>query len=528
MKKTIFKNFNTLVLHPYLFAILPIIGLYYDNINLTSLPVLVRPVLASLLIALILVVFFRLVFKNGIKGGLVVSALLCFVYYFAPLRVLTYRAIPVSDVFFFVCWILFFSGFLLLIAFAKKTWQKTNLFLNLVTVLSLLFLLFAIGRFEWAQGKIRIPRFPGDLASLASPAAMPGNNKPRPDIYYIILDAYGRDDTLKNVYRLDDDDFLKFLQEKGFSVARDARANYNQTLFSLASSLNMRYVNSLAEILGTNSRNRRPLMRMIDESDLAYFLRKNGYAIVSFDSVYSSTKMRNSNLTKSVALNLNDFEIMLLNGTLLRPHFNTFLYQAHIKQVLYSLDELGKLDAALTPKFVFAHIMCPHPPFVFSTDGESTIPEEPFSFNDGNHYIRGLRTYLSYLNGYRQQVQFVNKKLAVLVEAILKNSKTKPVIILQGDHGPGSRLTQDSMQNTDLRERLAILDAIYLPGAAHPALPDKISPVNTFRFVLNAYFDARLPLLDDQSYFVKWYQPYLPVKIEEKFIHRPDPEPPAR
>jgi hypothetical protein len=527
MKKTIFRNFAAMVLHPYLFAVLPIISLYHDNINLTSLPVLVRPVLVSLLIALVLVLFFRLVFKSGIKGGLVASALLCFVYYFAPLRVLTYRAVPVSDILFFACWIVFFSGFLLLVAFAKKTWQRTNLFLNLVTVLSLLFLSISIGRFEWAQRRILIPRFPGDLAPLASPAGPPGKEA-RPDIYYIILDAYGRDDTLKSVYRLDNDGFLNFLREKGFSVARDARANYNQTLFSLASSLNMRYVDTLAGTLGADSRNRRPLMRMIGDSDLARFLKKNGYAIVAFDSVYSSTRMRNADLGKSAALNLNDFEIMLLNGTLLRPHFNALLYRAHITQVLYSLDELGKLDPALTPKFVFAHIMCPHPPFVFSADGGTRIPEEPFSYNDGNHYVRGLRTYLAYLNGYKQQVQFVNKKLAALVDAILKNSKTRPVIILQGDHGPGSRLTQDSMQNTDLHERLAILDAIYLPGAAHPALPGRTSPVNTFRFILNACFGARLPLLDDRSYFVKWYQPYLPARIEEKRLSRPDAPPPAK
>lgn len=528
MKKTIFRNFTPLVLHPYFFAVLPILSLYHDNINLTSLPVLVRPVLVSLLIALVLVLFFRLVFKNGIKAGLAVSALQVFVYYFAPLRVLTYRAIPVSDMLFFVCWLVLFSAFLLRVAFAGKTWEKTNLFLNLVTLLSLLFLSFSIARFEWAQRRIPIPRFPGDLAPLASPAGNPGGREARPDIYYIVLDAYGRDDTLKSVYHLDNDGFLNFLREKGFSVAGDARANYNQTLFSLASSLNMRYVNDLAGILGANSHDRRPLMRMIGDSDLVHFLRRKGYAIVAFDSVYSSTRMRNADLNKGAALNLNDFEIMLLNGTLLRPHFNALLYRAHIRQVLYTLDELGKLDAALTPKFVFAHIMCPHPPFVFSRNGESRIPEEPFSYNDGNHYIRSVGTYFAYMKGYREQVRFVNKKLAAMIDAILKNSKTGPVIILQGDHGPGSRLAQDSMQNTDLRERLAILDAVYLPGAAHPALPGRISPVNTFRFLLNACFGARLPLLDDQSYFVMWYQPYLPARIEEKFLRRADTAPPAK
>lgn len=267
---------------------------------------------------------------------------------------------------------------------------------------------------------------------------------------------------------------------------------------------------------------------MIKESDLAYFLKKSGYAIISFDSIYSSTMIGNTGFTKRVSPSLNDFEIMLLSGTLLRPHFNTLIYQAHSKQVLYSLDELGKLDASVTPKFVFAHIMCPHPPFVFSTDGKSNIPAEPFSYNDGNHYIRSIESYLSYLNGYREQVQFMNKKLEVMVESILKNSRTTPVIILQGDHGPGSKLAQDNMRGTDLRERFAILNAIFLPGPAHPELSSRISPVNTFRFILNAYFDAHVPLLDDRSYFLKWSRPYLPVKIDEKYIHRPDLEPQSR
>ena len=54
---------------------------------------------------------------------------------------------------------------------------------------------------------------------------------------------------------------------------------------------------------------------------------------------------------------------------------------------------------------------------------------------------------------------------------------------------------------TYAREELAILNAYYLPGVdAEELLYPKISPVNTFRVILNAYFQENLPLLEDRSY----------------------------
>ncbi len=65
----------------------------------------------------------------------------------------------------------------------------------------------------------------------------------KPDIYYIILDGYGRGDVLKSVYGFDNEKFYNELENRGFFIARKSNANYAQTtLFSLASSLNMEYL----------------------------------------------------------------------------------------------------------------------------------------------------------------------------------------------------------------------------------------------------------------------------------------------
>jgi hypothetical protein len=49
-------------------------------------------------------------------------------------------------------------------------------------------------------------------------------------------------------------------------------------------------------------------------------------------------------------------------------------------------------------------------------------------------------------------------------------------------------------------DQFKILNAYYLPGYNDLLYPT-ISPVNTFRLVLDAYLGAKYPLLDDISYY---------------------------
>ena len=99
------------------------------------------------------------------------------------------------------------------------------------------------------------------------------------------------------------------------------------------------------------------------------------------------------------------------------------------------------------------------------------------------------------------QTKYLNKKIETLVDDILKNSKTPPVIILQADHGPGMLTDFDSSANTCLRERFSPFAAYYLPGVDPSAIPQDITPVNLFRIVFNEYFDTGLVLLPNRYYY---------------------------
>ena len=79
---------------------------------------------------------------------------------------------------------------------------------------------------------------------------------------------------------------------------------------------------------------------------------------------------------------------------------------------------------------------------------------------DGSDY-RG--SWAEYQRGYAAQVQHVNRLVEETVSAILARSATPPVIIIQGDHGPGGHLEWGSPDRTCLWERTPILLAYYLP-----------------------------------------------------------------
>ena len=147
---------------------------------------------------------------------------------------------------------------------------------------------------------------------------------------------------------------------------------------------------------------------------------------------------------------------------------------------------------------VFAHIVSPHPPFVFDMQGNPIQPERSYSIGDGDDYGGDWEEYR---RGYAGQVQFVNRMLEETVDAILRKSSGPPIIIIQGDHGPGAFLDLSTPEQTCLLERSSIFNAYYLPGVNTSVLTPDMTPVNSFRIVLNVYFNANLGLLPDKTYF---------------------------
>jgi hypothetical protein len=327
------------------------------------------------------------------------------------------------------------------------------------------------------------------------------------DIYYVVLDGFGRADNLHKNYELDLASFIGFLRSKGFYVAERARSNYSQTFLSLASTLNMSYLDDVAAVMGKNSRDRRPLEHLIRHNALMKIAHQVGYQVVAIGSDYTATRqLDRADVCVCDQHGLDEFEQAAIGATPFGAlPLGRWTYDAHRQKVLESFDALERWGAAPNRKFVFAHIVSPHPPFLFAPDGSPRWPHRTGSlFDDGDHFGG---SNASYVNGYHDQVLFVTRRLMTFVEDLLRRPGPAPVIVFHGDHGPGSMLRWEDPQATDMAERMDIFAAYYFPDDGSQLYPT-MSPVNGARALATRYLGVEVAFLPEKSSFSTWSRPY--------------------
>ena len=323
----------------------------------------------------------------------------------------------------------------------------------------------------------------------ASPREVQGD---APDVYYIVLDAHGRADILQQHTGYDSSAFLNSLKEMGFYVAECSQTNYSLTLLSLSSSLNYSHLEDL-----TNEAGGVDFQSAIANSSIRRFLEKRGYQTVGFATGFRMTEIKNvDHYFEPASPKGGEFEAQLLDTTLwsafvdigLAPAFDVSA-ENYRDRTLLTLDTLRDLPDLAGPQFVFAHIVSPHPPYIFDAQG---------NFHDVAFKEQDELAPLDMAPLYRAQVEFIDAQILEVVRVILEKSDVPPIIIIQGDHGP---LVKDRFI------RAPILNAYYLPNGQNGLYPS-ISPVNSFRVVLNEYFGADLPLLDDVNYNSPHEEPF--------------------
>jgi hypothetical protein len=348
---------------------------------------------------------------------------------------------------------------------------------------------------------------------------IPAKTGAYPNIYFIVLDGYARADVLSELYEFDNAPFISYLEQKGFYVASRSYSNYCQTYLSLAATLNLSYLNELADQLGPQSNSRGPLVQMIRHSRVIQLLKSRGYSLVSFESGYTGTEIRDSDLYIDFMRSPSEFQNVLINITplplLLKLVPNISPYTIQRNRILGAFRRLSNFSFKKAPFFILAHIMAPHPPFVFGKGGEEIDPPYFYSTRDGS-YLHGNEevSIQSYIMSYRDQLSFVNEKIKVAIDSILATSPA-PIIILQGDHGPRALTDFENPTATYNKEVMAILNAIYLPGGDYRDFYPDISPINSFIILMNHILGTNMKLLEDKSYFSTWGHPYDFVPLDK-------------
>ncbi len=522
------------VIHPVLFGVIPALSLYARNWRLVPPVELLLAIAGSLALLALVWSAARLIYRDAARSGLAASAfLLCFYFYGLVYQRLFGTETEAETR---AQHALLLALFCLTVAVAGLgirrlggDLRRTTPILNLVAAVAVAMPL--------ATSAVGVAAHALAARGRSDESVEIGGGQRLPDIYYIVLDAYARSDVLRRVFGQDNGDFLGFLAEKGFHVDGASVANYNQTYLSLASSLNFTYLQDievLEKLNGSPAASRIPLRILIHHARIIESLKQHGYAFVTFPSGYHATSFDNADVVIENRWTPSEFQDGLIAMTpipgLLALLLGEDQYDWHRQRILNILDGLERAaDNLRQPVFVFAHVFSPHPPFVFAADGSVRRANRPFTTDDGSHFfLRQGGSVEEYVEGYSGQVAFLNRRLRQAIESILDSSRSPPIIIVQSDHGSGFRMHHESLEQTDLLERFPILNAYHLPGFDYDQLPAGLSPVNTFRVVLNHYFGTRLELLEDRSYFAPWSTPYVYVEVTDRLRdgqdRRPGPE----
>ena len=543
------------VIYPFLLAIIPILHILASNPGQASFSDALIPMLISLSFTLVAFVILRLVLKNWEASGLIVSLFLVLFFSYGhlyvyiryllvkvslgvrtlvlleitfcivliagaflifrfrsrlrnPLRAfsgtatkvmilayimglffiflfgyllagITRGALYAHFLFFTFCAILI-AGVCLIVKFKERLRNPTRV-LNVVVaalmVLTLVNLFTSVGHKGAPIRKDEVRRAAeSEDVALPDPAELP-------DIYYIILDSYGSESFLRDHYGYDNTKFIRWLEDRGFYVAHDSHSNYNSTYTSLASSLNLKYINYLSEEVGKRSQDMGPLHHMIEDNSLMRFLKSRGYKFVFFGTGYAATQAnRYADIAHVGVWNRGEFIIALLNSTVVRYFAKAGELDCTTREsVLNTFANIPRTRKRVDgPLFLFAHIQPPHGPFLFNRDGGVMKPKG--SVDDK----------------YIEQLIFVNKKAEEMVEMILSVSDRPTVIVIQGDHGPNVK---------GVGYGVAILNAYHLPVGEN-LLYGSITPVNSFRVILNSIFGTDFSLLEDRIYISTSEGPY--------------------
>lgn len=482
------------VLHPLLFAAFPVLYLFAENLADAELGDVLGSLVVSLAGAGLLLLLAKLLYKDLRRAGIAVSVflLLFFSYGYVATAMEGVRLGGLSvgrHRYLVPIW-----GLLVVLgavwAGRARRLDQTTRAMNVVALILVAINVVTIGADRITSalgggGRLLQARIPQD------PVLAEGAE--RPDIFHVIFDRYGGQRALEEIYGYDNGPFLEELERRGFYVASESRGNYPKTLLSVASSLNADHLTYLTRDLEPGTRDRGPLRQLVKHHAVGRYLQALGYRYTHLGSWWGTTARSpeaDVNVSKG---GLGEFATALFETTMARPFVlasGLDFERREYERVRFQFDQLERLarERGGAPRFVFAHILSPHGPYVFDRRGRFV-----------DEATRERRTERE---NYIQQLEYVNGRILRLLDLLQAGpAASHPVVLLQSDEGPGEApSTREGFRPRALDKKFPILNTFYLPGIEDPGLYPDITPVNSFRKVFDLYFDADLPMLPDRTY----------------------------
>lgn len=487
------KNKPISVLLPILFSIYPATVVYAENAHILQIASWIRMIGFQALLGFVTFILYSVIQRKADYHSAISSTIfLAFfnVYGLLFSKLVQFDAFQVTHYSLLPLYLLISVTASLAInqfsdVIIEKVWQLLSIILTILIIYNLIvFIPIEIAKIKNSS-----------ISDREITIDKPNSQVDSPDIYYIIFDEFSGFPPMKEYWDFKGvDEFVKFLEEKGFQVTDNSHAGSIDTLHQMASRLNYRDYPLGGEYSDTYYKD-------IADNRVMQFLKTRGYTTIVFDetkasfaypakpSIIADINYENDpesvNSDNSGSL-FDDYGSIVADKTMLLVFEDLYKIhnpelQKHKNMIYFTVAEMGKLKNLDQPIFVYAHLMIPHMPFMFDENGNIVDP----AYHQNWDY---------YLGNYKFSITIAEK----IVENILSQypADDLPIVVLQSDHGARNKGTSNLgskiLEGFNEEYKTSMLNAMLLPGCENIVLSDDFNPINTFPVVFDCAFDVDL------------------------------------
>jgi hypothetical protein len=336
---------------------------------------------------------------------------------------------------------------------------------------------------------------PKDTTSVYSVAELKALD--RPNVYYIVADAYGGAAALKRFVDLDISDFVNAAKALNMYVADQAHSPYNLTFLTIAGILHADYqINEDSPAY----KSRKPfypgmMTRDPKPASISHFAGL-GYAVNIFGNKWGKCYKNHVLCPPIPSRSLLSYEVHgFLSATPFSWYENKFGIRFLEPSPAVEVDAIGNLTAYLersgtpkTPSVFFVHHLSPHPPYLFKADCSVRIPFK-FDFKAWNVKSKPL---------FAANTHCTNKRILSFLDWVDANDP-KAIIVITGDHGTAFKGIKT------VNERTSTLTMARFPKRCQEGLSPFVNSINLMRMAM-ACVENKAPVLLENKIYLGSYK----------------------
>jgi hypothetical protein len=329
--------------------------------------------------------------------------------------------------------------------------------------------------------------------------------KHKPNVYFMLFDEYPGYKSLKDSFSFKNDSLYQFFKNNNFKIL-PSFSNYNYTLFSMSSILNMNYIDykPFGKYVPVDEFKQRS--REITNTKFFSIFESMDYDVKNY-SIFDIKN--NQGIGYSFSLNIGNDDLItdkmlhsrfiknvgwiFVTGKFSIPVFKN-CFQGHAandynKKVEQALETaLINKNKNKNPQFLYLHFLLPHAPYYYNENG--VLEDNAAIFNAVSPRMEKNK-FIGYL-------KYTNLKMQAYINQIIKHDSAA-IIICMSDHGFKEYNRQEDEIIPEVFDNIC---AVRFPDLNYLPLQKTFSNVNFFRYLFNSQFNQHFSYLKDSSFFL--------------------------